>query len=310
MSRQSIKTPPRDDFKVGVHVSIAGGLTQAVQHARLLGCQTMQVFSKSPRGWAARPLDRDDVEQGRQLRDRIGIGPFAVHAAYLINLAASEAMLYERSIRSAIDEMERCHLIGADFLVIHVGCVREGQADGLHRVSEALKRILDLSRPETRLLLENTAGERGELGSRFEELAELLYRVGSDRLGICLDTCHTLAAGYDVRTPAAVRKVVRELDGTVGLPAIKLIHGNDSKKGLACHVDRHQHIGKGEIGSGGFQALLAHPRLRRIPIVLETPKTSDADDLRNLRTIRKLANRKLTSRKSDNSKVPARDSAR
>jgi deoxyribonuclease IV len=277
------------DFKVGVHVSIAGGLTQAVHHARALGCRTMQVFSKSPRGWAARPLDRSDAEQGHELRARLEIGPFAVHAAYLINLAAADPLLYERSISSAVEELERCRLMRADFLVIHVGCIREGQADSLQRVSEALKHILDLSPPETQVLLENTAGERGEVGSRFEELAELLYRVGSDRLGICLDTCHTLAAGYDVRTPAAVRRVVRALDGTVGLSAVKLIHGNDSKKGLGCHVDRHQHIGKGEIGYEGFRALLRHPRLRRIPMVLETPKNSDADDLRNLRVIRKLA---------------------
>ena len=280
----------QSDFKVGVHVSIAGGLTQAVQHARALGCRTMQVFSKSPRGWAARPLDRHDTEQGRQLREQFRIGPFAVHAAYLINLAAAHEVLYQRSITAVVEELERCRLMGADFLVIHVGCVREGQADGLQRVSEALKRILDLSPPETRLLLENTAGERGELGSRFEELAELLYRVRSDRVGICLDTCHTLAAGYDVRSPAAVRRVIRELDSTVSLSAVKLIHANDSKKGLACHVDRHQHIGKGEIGHGGFQAFLGHSGLRRIPMILETPKTSDADDLRNLRVIRKLAN--------------------
>jgi len=283
-----------ESIRVGAHVSIAGGLAKAVHHARALGCHTMQVFSKSPRGWAARPLDQADADRALRLRHEVGISPFIVHAPYLINLASAHPALYEKSIVALADELDRCDAMGADFLVLHVGSVQAEQTDGIDRVVEALKRVLEHQpsrslRFSTMVLLENTAGERGEVGARFEELGEIMHRVGSDRMGVCLDTCHTLAAGYDVTTPVGVETVVRAIDRAVGLSSVKVIHANDSKKGLGCRVDRHQHIGLGEIGLNGFRALLTHPLLRRIPMVLETPKTSDADDLRNLRTLRRLA---------------------
>jgi deoxyribonuclease IV len=283
-------------IRVGVHVSIAGGLAHAVHRANGLGCETMQIFSKSPRGWAARPLDPADAELASTLRQTWNLRPFAVHACYLINLASPDPVLYERSIAALEEELVRCSLMHADCLVVHVGCTREGQQDGTQRVSTAIRRVLDrchaLGGPL--LLLENTAGERGEVGSRFEELAEILRRVDHPRAAVCLDTCHTLAAGYDIRTPAAVEQLLRGIRSTIGLESIKLIHANDSKKGLGSRVDRHEHIGKGEIGRAGFQALLSRPELRAIPLVLETPKqslTDDTDDLRNLKTIRMLARR-------------------
>jgi deoxyribonuclease IV len=283
-------------LQVGVHVSIAGGLVKAVERAHDLRCDTMQVFSKSPRGWAARPLDPEDASRAFALRQRWGIGPFAVHAPYLINLASADDLLYERSITALADELSRCALIRADFLVVHVGCVREGQRDGLDRVARAIGRVLQraLKGPhEPVLLLENTAGRRGEVGSHFEELGELLARAGRDRVGICLDTCHTFAAGYDISTRAGLGSVAESLDSVIGLSAVKLIHVNDSKQGLGSHADRHEHIGQGAIGRPGFQALLDHPALGRIPLVLETPKRSEADDVRNLRVIRSLAGRPL-----------------
>jgi deoxyribonuclease-4 len=249
----------------------------------------MQIFSKSPRGWAARPLDLTDVAQARQLREELGIRPFAVHASYLINLAAADPILYERSMLALSEELERCRMMGADFLVLHVGCAKPGQADGLERISRALRQALQSQASCTRLLLENTAGQRGEIGARLEALAELLSRIGSDRLGICLDTCHTFAAGYDLRTRAGVNAFVDGLEQTVGLSAVEFIHLNDSKKELACHVDRHEDIGQGAIGQEGFRAILRHAYLRRIPMVLETPKESDADDLRNLHVVSRLA---------------------
>lgn len=275
-------------------MSIARGLTKSVQHAHALGCQTMQVFSKSPRGWGARPLDLQDAEEALRLRHELGIRPFAIHASYLINLASPDPALYERSVAALLDELERCHLMRADFLVVHVGSVKPGQTDGLQRVTNALARVLDHPRMglagfPVRVLLENTAGERGELGARFEELGEILDRVDSDRLGVCLDTCHTFASGYDIRTPAGLSAVVQAVDRSIGLSSVGLIHLNDSKKGLGCCVDRHQHIGAGKIGAAGFRLWLTHPQLRRIPMVLETPKTSEADDLRNLTTVRRLA---------------------
>jgi deoxyribonuclease-4 len=277
------------EIRLGVHVSIAGGLRKAVERAYALRCRTMQIFSKSPRGWGARPLNAQDVAEAQRLRLQCGISPFAVHASYLINLAALDPGLYDRSIHSLRDELERCNMVGADFLVLHVGSARSTESDVLARIGRALRDVLGASDSRTRVLLENTAGQRGELCSRFEELAELLFSVGSERLGVCLDTCHTFAAGYELRTVAGVNKLARQLADTVGLPSIQLIHMNDSKKGLGCRVDRHQHIGKGEIGLSGFRALLACPDFRRIPMVLETPKESEADDVRNLKIVRKLA---------------------
>jgi deoxyribonuclease-4 len=277
------------EMRIGVHVSITGGLCKAVERAQALGCRTMQIFSKSPRGWAARPLDPVDIQEARQRRRQAGIAPFVVHASYLINLAALDPALYERSIDSLRNELERCDMMQADFLVVHVGSAKNDQREPVARICGALREVLGGSSWPTRVLLENTAGQRGEVGSRFEELADLLSSVGSDRLGICLDTCHTFAAGYDLRTMTGVKKIVAQLRDTVGLASLHLIHANDSKKGLGCRVDRHEHIGKGQIGLSGFRALLAYPDIRRLPIVLETPKTSDADDLRNLKIVRELA---------------------
>ena len=272
-----------------MHVSIAGGLCKAVERAQVLGCRTMQIFSKSPRGWATRPLDPVDVEEARRMRERACIAPFVVHASYLINLAAMDPALYERAIDSLHDELVRCEMMAADFLVLHVGSAKPAQPEPLARIAHALRGVMAGSAWHTRVLLENTAGQRGEVGSRLEELAELLFRVGSDRLGIFLDTCHTFAAGYDLRTRTGVKKLIAQLRDTVELPSVQLIHANDSKKGLGCRVDRHEHIGKGQIGLSGFRALLACPEIRRLPMVLETPKTSDADDRRNLKIVRDLA---------------------
>lgn len=276
------------DMRIGVHVSIAGGLTTAVERAHRLGCQAMQVFSKSPRGWAARPLDPDDIREAHRRRTECGIHPFAVHGSYLLNLATSDPMLCEKSIVGLKDELERCRMLGADFFVLHAGCRKPGQTDALTRIARGLRRILrDRSLP--RILLENTAGEQGEVGSQLQELAELLQMIGSDRVGICLDTCHTLAAGYDITTPTGTARFISEIDDTIGLSAIQLIHANDSKKGLGSHVDRHDHIGSGAVGARGFRCLLWQTPLRHIPMVLETPKESEDDDRRNLRTIRRIA---------------------
>lgn len=282
----------RTRIRVGVHVSIAGGLAKSVERARALHCQTMQIFGKSPRGWAARPLDPNDVQRAKQLRKECGISPLAVHAPYLINLASDDPALYDRSQAALIEELERCRIMAADFLVLHVGCIHQGQRDGLKRVTSALKRVLAAHQRgpgSPMVLLENTAGERGELGSRLEELADMLDRIGSDQVGVCLDICHLLAAGYEVTSKTGVDSTLQAIQGTVGLAVIKLIHANDSKQGLGCHVDRHQHIGEGRIGARGFRALLADSRIRPLPMVLETPKTSEADDVRNLKRIRELA---------------------
>jgi deoxyribonuclease IV len=280
-------------MRLGVHVSIAGKLSEAVERAHGLGCNAMQIFSRSPRMWAAKGLDPDEVARFRELRERFGIRPVVVHASYLINLATPEGALKRRSIEALTDELDRADRLGADYLVVHVGsCKDGGAAEGVERVREALASVLSSGRWSTQLLLEDTAGERGDIGARLEEIGAILDRLkGGDRMGVCLDTCHLFAAGYDISTAAGVQRTAGRVEETIGLDRVKVVHGNDSIKGLNCRVDRHQHIGLGGIGLNGFRAWLNHPALARIPMILETPKETPEADHRNLKMIRRLAGR-------------------
>jgi len=275
---------------LGVHVSIAGKLSHAVDRAKSLHCGTMQIFSRNPRGWNTGPLDPSEIELFRKGREKAGISPLIIHASYLINLAATEDTLFERSILALEEELQRGDQLGADYLVVHVGSnAQQGTGFGIARVVEALGRM-KTGTVRTQLLLENTAGEKGDIGCRLEELAEILTRLGNiSWLGLCLDTCHAFAAGYDISHRAGVKAWVKEIKETVGLDRIKLLHINDSKKGLNCHVDRHEHIGKGKIGLEGFRAIICHPELQRIPMILETPKEQEGDDRRNLDTLIQLS---------------------
>jgi deoxyribonuclease IV len=277
--RKSIRSP----LCLGLHVSIAGRLTEAVNRARSLSCRTMQIFSRSPRSWKAGDLEPSEVERFRTERGEAKISPLAIHASYLINLAATDDLLFERSIQALEQELYRGDQLGADYLVVHVGSnARFGPTFGIARVVEALQHIQKIP-TKTRLLLENTAGERGDIGCRIEELSEILTRLGDEAWpGLCIDTCHAFAAGYDISDQSGVKTWVDQLEATVGLDRIKLLHMNDSKKGLGCCVDRHEHIGKGKIGLKGFRAIVRHPGLQRIPMILETPKEREGDDRRNL----------------------------
>jgi deoxyribonuclease-4 len=212
-------------------------------------------------------LDPVQVERFRQGREEAKIFPLAIHASYLINLATTD-----------------------DYLVVHVGSnAKEGLRLGITRVVEALKRIKTISLG-TQLLLENTAGERGDIGSRMEELAEILSRLGNDPpVDLCLDTCHAFAAGYEISHRKGVENWVSEIESTVGFSRVKLLHVNDSKKDLGCRVDRHEHIGQGKIGLEGFKAIVRHPKLRKIPMILETPKEREGDDRRNMNILLKLS---------------------
>lgn len=288
---------PQTDMRLGVHVSIAGKISEAVERAHGLGCNAMQIFSRSPRMWAAKDLDPDEVTRFRELRERFGIRPVVVHASYLINLATPEGALKRRSIEALTDELDRADRLGADYLVVHVGsCKDGGSAEGVERVREALASVLSSGRWSTQLLLEDTAGERGDVGARLEEIGMILSSLkGGDRMGVCLDTCHLFAAGYDISTAAGVQRVAGLVRETIGLDRVKVVHGNDSKKGLNCRVDRHQHIGKGGIGLEGFRAWVNHPAFGRIPMILETPKDTPEADPRNLKIIRGLAGRSAGS---------------
>ncbi|MBI4391554.1 MAG: deoxyribonuclease IV [candidate division NC10 bacterium] len=279
---------------LGAHVSIAGGLDEAFARARAVGCDAIQIFTKNTNQWRARPLSARKVEAFRAAQRTSGIGPVLAHTSYLINIASPDRRLFRRSVEALREEAERAERLGIPYLVLHPGAhLGRGVEEGTKRAAEALDTVhARLPRARLRILLETTAGQGTVLGARFEVLAALLARVAAPgRLGVCLDSCHVFAAGYDIRTPAGYRETLRVFDGTVGLDRLRAIHLNDSRGECGSRVDRHSHIGKGRIGREGFRHFVRDPRLRGIPMILETPKDGDfvKADRRNLRLLRALA---------------------
>ena len=277
-------------MRLGVHVSIAGGLEEAVTRAKRLRCTTMQIFSRSPRGGAAPKLSRQDAERFDVLRHAAGIEPLAVHGPYIINLASPEPRLWKQSVALYQDEYARAAQLNAQYLVTHVGSHRgQGEVLGIAQVAEAIRRTLNDSRPTVLILLENTAGSGQGLGYNFEQLAAIRNRLqAKDRVGICLDTAHLFAAGYAIHTEEGLAETLSAFDRTIGLEHLKLIHLNDSKVPFDSRVDRHWHIGEGHIGLDAFRRIVNHPRLRDVPFILETPKKTELEDQRNLATVRTL----------------------
>ena len=277
----------------GAHMSIAGGVSNAITRGRDCSCDTIQIFTKSNNQWKAKVLTEEEVAKFKQLREASRIAPVVAHDSYLINLGTQDDALYEKSVDALFIELGRAEALELAYLVMHPGAhVGAGEKAGLRRIAQGIKLLHKRTKGyKVRIALETTAGQGTSLGYRFEQLAQLLDLIGdNDRLAICLDTCHIFAAGYDIRTPAAYKKTLAELDDVVGLDMVKLIHLNDSKKGLGSRVDRHQHIGRGEIGSEGFRLLVNDSCFARLPMILETPKEKDGDewDLMNLGTIRGL----------------------
>jgi deoxyribonuclease IV len=274
-------------------MSIAGGLDLAPLRGREAGCEAIQIFTKSNRQWQAKPLDEAEVSRFKANLLATGIGPVVAHDCYLLNLAAPVAAIWKRSVDAFRVELERAERLGIPFLVTHPGShTGAGAVDGIARVAEALNRLhAALPDHRVRILLENTAGQGSSLGARFEELAAILERVERvERMGLCLDTCHLYAAGYDIGSVPGYRQTMRELEGCLGLARVQAIHLNDSQQGLGSRVDRHEHIGQGRLGLTAFRCLLRDPRLRRVPMILETPKDPDpvAADRANLARLRRL----------------------
>jgi deoxyribonuclease-4 len=277
-------------MRIGFHVSISGGFSLAVQRAYELGCSTMQIFSRNPRGWTIKPLDRDDIAEFKRLREQYDIGPVFVHTNYLINLASPRPDLYQRSIEQFVIDLERTEHLGAEYLVTHLGSARDQEPEWMiGRVADALNLAMKLHRPQATILLENTAGEKGDVGYTFEQVSEVISRLHDrDKIGICYDTCHGFAAGYDVRTKQGVDAVAKKIKETVGLEKLKGMHLNDCLKDFSSRVDRHWHIGEGKIGEDGFKALLNHTAFKDIPKIMETPKETEEDDPRNMKKVRSL----------------------
>jgi deoxyribonuclease-4 len=283
--------------KIGAHVSIAGGLPRAIDRAVASGCETFQIFTKSVGQWRARPIPPEERKAFRRRAKETGLRPIVAHNSYLINVAAADAALRARSMASLAEELDRAESLGLDALVMHPGS-HASETQGLTLIADALARLLrSRRRGSTRILLEHTAGQGSNLGYRFEHLAAIIKEVGrTRRLGICLDTCHLIAAGYDVTTPEGYERTFDELDRVVGLGRLGLFHLNDSKRPCGSRVDRHEHIGKGCLGLPTFERLLNDPRFAHLPMVIETPKQQDATrpgqvdplDEMNLSTLRRL----------------------
>jgi deoxyribonuclease-4 len=287
--------------RLGAHLSIAGGLPRAVDRAEASGCEALQIFTKSAGQWRAREIPADEIALFKRRVRETGIGPVVAHNSYLINLAAADEALREKSIASLCEELDRAEALGLDGLVMHPGSYTSGtEQAGLRMIAEGLATIFE-ARPDakTRVLLEHTAGQGTNLGHRFEHLAEIIERLGgSRRVGVCLDTCHLLAAGYDICSQEGYDDTFRQFGRIVGFSRLKAFHFNDSKKPCGSRVDRHEHIGKGCLGLDPFRRILNDPRFAKLPMLLETPKLdtpqsrrlSDVDplDKKNLRVLRGL----------------------
>ena len=282
-------------------MSVSGGVSKAVDRARIHGCEALQIFTKNASQWRGKPLDASEVTAFRTRIEESGIHPVVSHASYLINLATTSDLLRAQSLEAFIDELDRADTLGLMGVVIHPGtCTAGSEEDGLRLIAEAIQRALD-ARPRhtTMVILEHTAGQGRTLGHRFEHLATIIAHLqGSPRIGVCLDTCHLFASGYDITSDAGYRATFDAFERTIGFERLMAFHGNDSKKALGSRVDRHEHIGKGCIGEEPFRRLLHDRRFAGLPLLLETEKSKISDkpgmialdpmDQQNLDTLRRL----------------------
>lgn len=281
--------------RFGAHMSVAGGLHRAFEAGVAAGCDCLQIFVKNQRQWRAAPLSDTAIREFQQAQSATGLAPVVAHASYLINLASPSDSLRKRSADALRDELERCEALRVSHLVFHPGAYLDSTpSEGMQRIADEINGIHRRCAGFTSgLLLEVTAGQGTTLGRTFAELAEIIEKTEeSARVGVCLDTCHLLAAGYDITSQEGYDAMIGELDRTVGLERVRCIHMNDSKNPLGSRLDRHEHIGKGCIGSAGFRRIVSDERWRDLPMILETPKgTNPAGrdwDRVNLAALRRL----------------------
>jgi deoxyribonuclease-4 len=283
-------------YRFGSHMSIAGGYYRAVEAAAEIGCDCVQLFTKNSNQWNAKPISQDEVERFTEALSSLGIVAPLSHASYLINLASPDDALWEKSIAAMVIEWQRAEQLGLDGVVVHPGAfVSSSESQGLDRIAQALQRIAsDVMPAHSWLLLENTAGQGSCLGRTMEQLGWLIARTGrSMHVGVCIDTCHAHAAGYDMSQPEGLEELASQIDQWTESGVVRAVHLNDSKKGCGSRVDRHEHIGHGTIGVEGFERFLHHPLFRDLPMYLETEKGPAEDgrdwDIVNLETLRRCA---------------------
>lgn len=298
-------------MRIGIHTSIVGSYQNALESARKLGCNALQIFSASPRMWqgGSARIPEVDAQAFRARRDELRLGPLVIHANYLINLASEQRMLQTRSIQAFHDEIVRAMALGADFLVVHPGS--RGESTMGQAISTIIESVKQSSKRAPmgglRILIENTAGMGTAVGARLEEVGEILAGLRNLPVGACLDTAHLFAAGYDIRSEAGLASTIGQIDGAIGLENVPVIHANDSKIPLGGHVDRHEHIGKGKIGAEAFARILQHPRLGTArpegltgrAFIAETPIDDPGDDRRNVAALWDLAGLKEQAPEAD-----------
>ena len=278
-------------MRLGCHVSISGGVDKAVDNAVERECTAFQIFTRSPQMWNAKELDGAKVEAYRSKLAGSGIDTSATcaHMPYLPNLSSNNEATYKRSVDTLVDEVKRCGSLGVPYLVTHLGShLGAGEESGIKRLAAAYERAAKVDNGVV-ILLENTAGQKNSVGSDFGQLGSILSRLKpAKRFGVCIDTCHAFVYGYDLRTRGAVKKAFADLDESVGGENLRILHLNDAKGELGSKLDRHQHIGLGQIGEEGMAAVVAEADKRDVPVVLETPINEERDDFENVRVARGL----------------------
>lgn len=294
LSHPAPKYPPYlTSRRIGIHTSTAGGIHNAAERAYRLGCNTLQIFSSSPRQWAPYELSYPLCEEMNRLRARYDLKPLVIHTNYLVNLASTNPLFLKKSIEAFHGEIERALTVCADYLVLHPGSFRGSDREaGLLQTAAAIAAAtqgLDLTAAGLTILIENTAGAEFSLGGSFEQVAEVIDRLsGIVPIAACIDTCHTHVAGYDIVSKEGMDQTLQQLDATIGLHNVKVFHCNDAKSARGSKLDRHQHVGKGTIGLEPFRILLNDPRLAHAAFIAETPIDKPGDDRRNVDALKKL----------------------
>ena len=277
-------------LRVGFHVSIIGDIDKAVDRAIEVGCNTFQIFTRNPRAWKAKKLTEEETKAFIEKVGNRDVRPVFSHMPYVVNLASSREDVYSRSVETLKGELNRCEKLEIPYLVTHLGShLGAGMGSGCEKITKAIDEAFAVAGPSIMLLLENTAGTRNSMGSSFEDIQQIIQSLARPgQVGVCFDTSHGLAAGYDLRTEAAVAETIREFEKMIGFEKLRLVHLNDSLGDLGSRIDRHEHIGVGKIGEEGFRSIL-RSKLGRLPLILETPKDSRRSDVENLDKVKELA---------------------
>jgi len=280
-------------MQVGLHVSIAGSIDRSVDNAVAVGCSAFQIFTRNPRGWAAKPISSKDIISFKEKLAASKIDRFATvaHMPYLPNLSSPEEDPFAKSLDSLIDEIKRCNKLGIPYIVAHLGSHKgTGDKKGIEKLVKAFTKAVKETSGDVTILLENTSGQKNSVGSEFEQLASILFQLKpAKRFGVCLDTCHAFAAGYDLRTEKTAALTLEKFEKAIGFEHLKIVHLNDSKGEIGCNIDRHEHIGLGQIGEIGLAHFIKFANSKKIPIILETPIDERRDDLGNMKKVKELA---------------------